>query len=160
MDNFWLYIIIFGAIISFVQRSSKQNTSKEENEPQMPTEEDIERQLRELLGDNTTRPKQGREHPVAPSVRPIATTATDIEQRSESIYTHPKPSVSKTTIHSTPKVQKTASTCNTKSATTKSQAKVAPQEEPTSNIEAVLEDFTMEKAVIYAEILKPKYEEY
>ena len=38
--------------------------------------------------------------------------------------------------------------------------KATPTEEPTSNIEAVLEDFTMEKAVIYAEILKPKYEEY
>ena len=29
-----------------------------------------------------------------------------------------------------------------------------------SNIDAILDDFSMEKAVIYAEILKPKYEEY
>jgi hypothetical protein len=28
------------------------------------------------------------------------------------------------------------------------------------NIERIIDDFSMEKAVIYAEILKPKYEEY
>ena len=164
MDNFWLYIIIFGAIISFVQKMGKQNVPQDDSEPQIPTEEDIKRQLRELLGDNPAQQKQGSEQPKSTATHPKASTHSDVKPQSTATNAHPKrsitPPVDKVSIHTMPKAQKSAPVKNLNSTSPTSLPKATPTEEPTSNIEAVLEDFTMEKAVIYAEILKPKYEEY
>ena len=164
MDNFWLYIIIFGAIISFVQKMGKQNAPQDDSEPQIPTEEDIKRQLRELLGDNPAQQKQGSEQPKSTATHPTASTHSDVKPQSTATNAYPKRSITlpveKVPIHTMPKVQKSASAKSLNSVSPTSLPKATPPEEPTSNIEAVLEDFTMEKAVIYAEILKPKYKEY
>lgn len=164
MDNFWLYIIIFGAIISFVQKMSKQNVPQDDSEPQIPTEEDIKRQLRELLGDNPAQQKQGSVRPKSSATHPTTSTHSDIEPQNTATNAYPKRSITlpvdKAPIHTMLNVQKSTPAKSLKSASPTSMPKATPTEEPTSNIEAVLEDFTMEKAVIYAEILKPKYEEY
>lgn len=130
MDNFWIFLVIAGAIISFARKEDKAR-KKQGSAGQMPPQEtpkaELERQLREIFGGEIPVkpvPKVTKEPAMAKS---IATTP---------VHT-PKKSIN------TPKADEPR----------------ADRSADSGQIGEIVKDFSMEKAVIYSEILKPKWEE-
>lgn len=130
MDLLWLFILIFGVVVSIGQKSQKKapaegETASEELDPH----QEFERRIRELLQEDKPAAK-----PAASTTKQVATMATERA-----------------------KVEKTQSRVATKKACAE-RPKEQPKEE--EELDQIVNDFSIEKAVIYAEILKPKYEEY
>lgn len=157
MDNFWIFIVIIGAVISLAQKSPKK-ASSEDNTPTADPRQEWERQIRELLGEEHT----NKPTPAEPKRVETSTPAPTPKPTSTPIITH-KNSADATTSTPKPKQQnKIEATTTAKVATQVNNTKIkaAADDEPNEMIGQIIDDFTMEKAVIYAEILKPKYEEY
>ena len=153
MDNFWIFIVIIGAVISLAQKSPKKASSGDDT-PTADPQQELERQIRELLGENpTNKPAPVEQKRVeTPAPMPIPTLIITPKNRVDTATSITKPKhQSKIKVAATAKVATT-----TNKATNKSTA----DDEPNEIIGQIVDDFTMEKAVIYAEILKPKYEEY
>ena len=147
MDNIWIFIVIIGAVISLAQKNQKKPMTESENAPQPNPQEEWERQLREILGE---RPQT----PAAPkhASQPIERDITPANKQ-------PTPSPSKRVVAPSPKSKTTIQQpINAKKDNKLQEMQTKPEGE--INIEGIIDDFSMEKAVIYAEILKPKYEEY
>lgn len=130
MDLLWLFILIFGVVVSISQKSQKKaptegETASEELDPH----QEFERRIRELLQEDKPAAK-----PAASTTKQVATMATERA-----------------------KVEKTQSRVATKNMGAP-RAKEQPKE--AEELDQIVNDFSIEKAVIYAEILKPKYEEY
>lgn len=130
MDLLWLFIIIFGVVVSIGQKSQKKAPSEGEvAADELDPHQDLERRIRELLQE-------------------------------EKSVTKPTTSVSKPVTTKTAEQAKdgrTQSRIVTKNTTTE-QEREQPKE--SEELDQIVNDFSIEKAVIYAEILKPKYEEY
>ena len=153
MDNFWIFIVIIGVVISLAQKSPKKASSSDDT-PTADPQQELERQIRELLGEKPASKPAPAEQKRAetPAPTPIPTP----------IIT-PKNRVDTATSITKPKQQskiKTVATAKAATHTNKATNKSATDDEPNEIIGQIIDDFTMEKAVIYAEILKPKYEEY
>lgn len=159
MDIFWIFILLFGVIVSIGQKANKQQApTSEEGEPTLSPEEDMERRIRELLEG-----KPAHKAP-KPSPKPINTPTPTYSEGS----TTPQPSAQSVTP------QKVAAP--TRPATTPSHVKKSANSAPAkankinntikrgeikqSEIGRIIDDFTIEKATIYAEIMRPKHEEY
>ena len=144
MDNIWIFIVIIGAVISLAQKNQKKPMPKSENAPQPNPQEEWERQLREILGDRPQMPAAPK-----PASQPIDRSVAPE-------YKQPAPAQSKRVAMPSPKnktaIQQPTNANKGNEAQSKSDSDI--------NIEKIIDDFSMEKAVIYAEILKPKYEEY
>ena len=158
MDNIWIFIVIIGAVISLAQKNQKKPMPKSENAPQPNPQEEWERQLREILGERPQMPAAPK-----PASQPLEKSAAP---------EYKQPAQSKRVVMPSPKAQFKA---QSQQATINTQKNGATIQQPTNankgneaqsksesdiNIEKIIDDFSMEKAVIYAEILKPKYEEY
>ena len=131
MDIFWIFILIFGVIVSIGQKASKQQVPTDvESEPTLSPEEEMERRIRELLEGKQTPPK------ATPPVQPAA------------------PQKSFTPARAT----KSATKASTR--TNKITNPIKKGEIKQSEIGRIIDDFTIEKATIYAEIMNPKYKEY
>ena len=151
MDIFWVFIIIFGIIVSIGQKTNKRQITTEESEPASSPEQEMERRLRELLEGKTTppaRPMQGREVPPLTQSTRTSHTAGD---------THSRPILKKATKQSNIAHKQHPLP---KPAPTKSSSPIKDNEIKSNEIGQIVKDFTIDKAVIYAEIMKPKYEEY
>ncbi|MBQ5898394.1 MAG: hypothetical protein IIW87_00530 [Alistipes sp.] len=153
MDNFWIFIVIIGAVISLAQKSPKKASSSDDS-PTADPQQELERQIRELLGEKPASKPAPAEQKRAetPAPTPIPTP----------IIT-PKNRVDTATSITKPKQQSKigmAATAKAATHTNKATNKSATGDETNEIIGQIVDDFTMEKAVIYAEILKPKYEEY
>ena len=139
MDIFWVFILFFGIIVSIGQKASKkQAAADEEGESAPMSEQEMERRIREIL--------EGKPIPQKPAPQPAVST----------------PAVSPIKKVSTPKKQHLAPT-PTAAKTTKPPKKEDPikqTEIKSEEIGQIVEDFTIEKAVIYSEIMNPKYKEY
>lgn len=130
MDLLWLFIIIFGVVVSIGQKSQKKAPSEGEvAADELDPHQDLERRIRELLQEEKSVTK-----PAASVVKPVTTKTA--EQAKEG---------------------RTQSRIVTKNTTTE-QEREQPKE--SEELDQIVNDFSIEKAVIYAEILKPKYEEY
>ena len=144
MDNIWIFIVIIGAVISLAQKNQKKPMTESENAPQPNPQEEWERQLREILGDRPQMPAAPK-----PASQPIDRSVAPE-------YKQPAPAQSKRVAMPSPKnktaIQQPTNANKGNEAQSKSDSDI--------NIEKIIDDFSMEKAVIYAEILKPKYEEY
>lgn len=162
MDNFWLILLIFGAISIFSRKNEKQSHAPEADAEggnqgeHIPTE--WERRIRELLGEeNSSNVPQSSQNTAAQPINPskrVHTPTTikrkevnNTSQLAQNRATTGKSAMTQTTINR----QKTHSTISDKIKDGEIGSK--------GEIETILEDFSMEKAVIYSEILKPKYEE-
>ena len=139
MDIFWVFILFFGIIVSIGQKASKkQAAADEEGEPAPMSEQEMERRIREIL--------EGKPTPQKPAPQPAVST----------------PAVSPIKKVSTPKKQHLAQT-PTAAKTTQHPKKEDPIKQTEikgGEIGQIVEDFTIEKAVIYSEIMNPKYKEY
>ncbi len=134
MDLLWLFILIFGVVVSIGQKSQKKAPAEGETMPeQLDPHQEFERRIRELLQEDKPAAK-----PAASTTKQVATMATERV-----------------------KVEKTQSRVATKNMGAP-RAKEQPKEQPkeAEELDQIVNDFSIEKAVIYAEILKPKYEEY
>ena len=160
MDIFWVFIIIFGIVVSIGQKANKQQpTPAGDSEPTLTPEQEMERKIRELL-----------EGKPAPSAKPVpsatpAPTAQSTPSSEATIATRTKTKREAHNAPSTPKSAKKATLSHKASATTKTSTAVEnspikAKEIKRGEIGQIVEDFTIDKAVIYAEIMKPKYEEY
>ena len=160
MDIFWVFIIIFGIVVSIGQKANKQQpTPAGDSEPTLTPEQEMERKIRELL-----------EGKPAPSAKPVpsATPAPTSQSTPSSEATIAPRTKTKREAHnapSTPKSAKKATLSHTASATpkvpsTEENSPIKAKEIKRGEIGQIVEDFTIDKAVIYAEIMKPKYEEY
>ena len=171
MDNIWIFLVIIGAIFSFAQKNQgkRQQGSDEadkghEGEETVNPHEMLERRVRELLGEET--PKS---NPM-PTHKPTRNAESATSSQQSTNRPMPHTSVARPTM--TTKQQQTA-----KSAISKPQAKrtqaiasdgniasqkavSAQQKGRNEQIGQIIDDFSMQKAVIYSEILKPKFEEF
>lgn len=136
MSEFWIFLAIAGAIITFAKRENKGRRRKQGDAtsiPQSTPQTDLERQLKELFGEETTTTQQSVPKFVTPLViKPAEQTPTSSPYKKPIAKQESKPAI----------------------------AEDKSKEESNNNITEILDDFTMEKAVIYAEILRPKFEEY
>ena len=135
MDNIWIFLIIIGAAVSFMQKSqqNKQNRgpkSDNEEEVNLDPHKEIERHIRRILQEEEKRPKMS----TAPLKKEVSTGS-------------PCPMA---------KAPKTAPVLKNQLEA----AKPTESSESNERIEEILDDFSIEKAVIYSEILNPKYKEY
>ena len=162
MDNFRLIQLIFGAISIFSRKNEKQSHAPEADAEggnqgeHIPTE--WERRIRELLGEeNSSNVPQSTPstatQPINPSKRVhTPTTITRKEVNNTSQLAQNRATIGKSAMTQTAvNRQKAHSTIPDKIK----EGEIGSKGE----IETILEDFSMEKAVIYSEILKPKYEE-
>lgn len=175
MDNIWIFLVIIGAIFSFAQKNQgkRQQGSDEadkghEGEETVNPHEMLERRVRELLGEETPKSNPMPTHKPARS----ADTTTSSQQGANRPTL--RTSVARPTM--TTKQQQTAKSAasmsqyrsQTKQAqaialdgnTTPQKAVSAQTRGHNEQIGQIIDDFSMEKAVIYSEILKPKFEEF
>lgn len=130
MDLLWLFILIFGVVVSIGQKSQKKAPAGGETMPEeLDPHQEFERRIRVLLQEDKPAAK-----PAASTTKQMATMATERV-----------------------KVEKTQSRVATKNVSAERQ-KEQPKE--ADELDQIVNDFSIEKALIYAEILKPKYEEY
>lgn len=130
MDLLWLFIIIFGVVVSIGQKSQKKAPSEGEvTADELDPHQDLERRIRELLQEEKSVTK-----PAASVAKPV--TTKNAEQAKDG---------------------RTQSRIVTKNTTTERERE---QPKEAEELDQIVNDFSIEKAVIYAEILKPKYEEY
>lgn len=155
MDTFWVIsLLIFGAIVSIGQKAGKKASSKQEEGDTMPIpeHEDIERRIREILDGKAT-----------PATRPAPRGTSIPPATMEQTMQPPTFRASATTSHKVtlPKPAKSAQKTHKKSVAKKAEVDPIKQSEiKHSEIGRIIDDFSVEKATIYAEIMKPKYEEY
>ena len=172
MDNIWIFLVIIGAIFSFAQK----NQSKRQQGSDAPTEgnndegsvtphEMMERRLRELLGEEQTKKVP------TPTSAPTSTTPTARQGKIKPIHSssgsHPTIAPSKQnnatqTLSVAQYKAQQAKTANNKANNKPSSPNIKPAQASTNNgqIGQIIDDLSMEKAVIYSEILKPKFEEF
>lgn len=174
MDNIWIFLVIIGAIFSFAQKNQgkRQQGSDEayeghEGEETVNPHEMLERRVRELLGEET--PKS---NPM-PTHKPARNAERATSSQQDTNRPMPRTSVARPTM--TTKQQQTAKSAASmpqyRSQTKRTQAIAmdntipqkavsAQQKGHNEQIGQIIDDFSMEKAVIYSEILKPKFEEF
>ena len=144
MDNIWIFLVIIGAIFSFAQKNQSKRqgsdapTEENNGEESATPHEMMERRLREMLGEESS--KRVPTPIVVPITQPAKAKA-----------------VSKS-VHTAVLQQKPMTTLNTK--TSQHTASITKKESQNSPKSKIIEEFTMEKAVVYSEILKPKFEEF
>lgn len=177
MDNFWIIIIIIGAVISLSQKNQKKAPAESDDYPQPNPQQEWERRLREIMEEHKTStpssPAQPR--PVGGNTRTLEQTVTPIPNAKPQMKMRPKHSPTEasrrvadntshparpSTIMQANRGEVTSAVSN-KDNTANSKIKAtSTKHESDFSIDRILDDFSMEKAVIYAEILKPKHEEY
>ncbi|MBR4994835.1 MAG: hypothetical protein IKY82_02110 [Alistipes sp.] len=163
MDNIWILVVIVGAVISIVQKTQEKRRATEEKAE--PSHDELERRIRELLGE-----EKGSDAPnsSAPQHKPVMTA----KSASRPEYSPTK--ANRTSVQQSRHKSEGHNVMRTKATNTPNNGErstsVAPKNQQMAvstnannaegnQIEHIIEDFTMEKAVIYSEILKPKFEE-
>ena len=162
MDNFWLILLIFGAISIFSRKNEKQSHAPEadaegENQGEhIPTE--WERRIRELLGEeNSSNVPQSTPSTATQPINPSKRVHTPTTIKRKEVNNTSQLAQNRAT---TGKSAMTQTTVNRQKVHSMTPDKIKEGEIGSKGeIETILEDFSMEKAVIYSEILKPKYEE-
>ena len=125
-----MFIIIFGVVVSIGQKSQKKAPSEGE------------------VAADELDPHQDLER----RIRELLQEEKSVTKPAASVA---KPVTTKTAGQA--KEGRTQSRIVTKNTTTE---QVREQPKESEELDQIVNDFSIEKAVIYAEILKPKYEEY
>ena len=157
LDNIWIFVVIIGAVISIAQKNQqKQRKADSNDEPSLDPQAELERRMREIFGESK-RVEQTAENRPIPTPKPAQQAGN----------TQPKPT---RTSSQTAASNSTAKGYNI-SAANKPANKSASQSKPANpikdgditaknEIDEIIEDFTMEKALIYSEIIRPKFDEF
>ena len=160
----WMIILIAGAIMSVSQKDQKKRhgtASDNEDTPAPDRREEWNRRMRDIFGDLPTAPpvptaphypqpvgKQGIDpaHPLARAAK--RESAATEKVTAERVAAAPKPQKHKTAAKTV--------------GSDKAQACPAEPKAAVGNTDygRMIDEFDLERAVIYSEILKPKFEEY
>lgn len=164
MGSFWIFFLFIG-IVALVKRkelASNDDTSTA-SAPTDAEKSEIERRIKEIFGEvessqktssaPTTSPAMSRPRP---ATTPIQTPKKVNEARPLSAYTSSSRAKAPITQQQAIKPQQ-GSKLYQSTSTPSNAPKTA---ESHSELERMIDDFTLEKAVIYAEILEPKFKEY
>lgn len=170
MDNIWIFLVIIGAVFSFAQKNQSKrqgsDTPTEDNNGEEPINphEMMERRLRELLGEQ--QPKRVPTPTVAPTTATAPTTTVRQAQNKPTYGTLASRPMSSAAQHKNATQSPSAAQYKSQIAKATSNSIARPSVKPAhanannEQIGQILKDFSMDKAVIYSEILKPKFEEY
>ena len=159
MDNLWIILLLVGVVTTFSRKSEKRKATPQKDSDQQDAQTAWERHIRELLGEEEgmTTPQSAPKEPInspktAPSVQsPLADERKTINTPAKIAYQRVEQK-SKPAFNHTPETSAKANTTITDKI---KEGEIGSN----SEIGAILDEFTMEKAVIYSEILKPKFEE-
>lgn len=157
LDNIWIFVVIIGAVISIAQKNQqKQRNSESGEEPSLDPQAELERRMREIFGEGKSVEQTPENKPTPAPVQPSNTI-------NRPAYTQPK--VASTQYKAKGANQSANSTIyNTSSKFANSAKKQDPIKRgeitsKQSDIDEIIDDFTMEKALIYSEVIRPKFEE-
>ena len=160
-----MIILIAGAIMSVSQKDQKKRAgtaSDNEDTPAPDRREEWNRRMRDIFGDLPTAPPV----PTAPHYpQPVGKQGIDPDHplaraaKRESAATERGAAVER--VAAAPKPQKHKNTAKTV-GDNKAQARPAEPKAAVGNTDygRMIDEFDLERAVIYSEILKPKFEEY
>ena len=154
MGSMWIFLLFAGiAVLLKGKGVAQEQTSAPQGAPTSEEREDIERRIRGIMG--VPQAEKRVVPPVASPMEQAQPTTTSM------LPSQPQPSLRQVSQFS----EAYASSKKAKVIAPKSKPIVANATAPQSitanpQSEAVMEDFSLEKAVIYAEILQPKFKEY
>lgn len=165
MGSFWTFLVIIGVVV--IKYFGELATNKEANQPTAPTDEeksDIEKRIQEILGEV----EQKRVAPQPATPKTVTPTPQPVAPRPAARPARPKVKAQPayTSLEQiTPELAMSSHRFNkqTPLRSTSTPKKVQPT--PTeaagkSELDTMIEDFTIEKAVIYSEILEPKFKQF
>ena len=160
MGSFWTFLVIIG-VVAF-KFFGELATDKGANQPTAPTDEeksDIEKRIQEILGE--VEQKRVVSQPAAPKTstpapQPAMRTARP-KTKAQPAYT----SLEQITPEIAMSSHRISKPTTTRKAVSPKKVQTAPVEVAgKSKLDAMIDDFTIEKAVIYSEILEPKFKQY
>ena len=171
MGSFWIFFLFLG-IVALVKRNEIANESKKSQSEQPPVEDirrEFERRLKELRGEI---PPQGSAQPMQRGTMPHPTLQRPAVPRPVA----PRPTTTQSAMPRTttarparPSVQPNAQTqqaaqqgsaIRPSNNTAQNNQHQPNATAPKSEVERMVEDFSIEKAVIYSEILEPKFKQF
>lgn len=157
LDNIWIFVVIIGAVISIAQKNQqKQRNAESGEEPSLDPQAELERRMREIFGE-------GKSVEQTPENKPMPAPVQPSNNINRPAYTQPK--VASTQSKANGANRSAGSTIhNTSSKFANSAKKQDPIKRgeitsKQSDIDEIIDDFTMEKALIYSEVIRPKFEE-
>ena len=159
MGSFWTFLVIIGVVA--IKFFGELATDKGASQPTAPTDEeksDIEKRIQEILGEV----EQKRIVPTQPAApmpaapKPAARPARP-KVKSKPAYT----SLEQITPEIAMSSHRISKPTTTRKAVSPKKVQTAPVEVAgKSELDVMIDDFTIEKAVIYSEILEPKFKQY
>lgn len=183
MDNIWIILLIVGAVISLTQKNTKRRPQTDSDEEQ--PRDVLQKHLEEIFGRGAEHPAAPRptampmpQPPVrkpsaesadtAPAARPKTQDTAPRQQTAEPkkhIRSTAETSARDTSHRNQAMAQATRRQQQQKPPAIEQQqlrksSAQTPAHHSDNELERIIEEFDMERAVIYSEILKPKYEEY
>jgi len=184
MDNIWIILLIVGAVISLTQKNTKRRPQTDSDEEEQPRDV-LQKHLEEIFGRGEEHPAAPRptampmpQPPVrkpsaesadtAPAARPKTQDTAPRQQTAEPkkhIRSTAETSARDTSHRNQAMAQATRRQRQQKPPAIEQQqlrkgSAQTPAHHSDNELERIIEEFDMERAVIYSEILKPKYEEY
>ena len=183
MDNIWIILLIVGAVISLTQKNTKRRPQTDSDEEQ--PRDVLQKHLEEIFGRGAEHPAAPRPTampmPQPPVRKPSAETAdTAPAARPKTQDTAPRQQTAEPKKHIRSTAETSARDASHRNRAMAQATRRQQQQKPSAiqtqqlrkgsaetpahhsdnELERIIEEFDMERAVIYSEILKPKYEEY
>ena len=148
MDTLLFIAIVGIASIIKIFRAAAQNKENNTSAPTPQEREEIERRIREILGQPSVQTTPAQTTTTSkPSKSRVVTPQSQAKPKSSVTY-KANTTTSKTDSFKAEQPQQAVNTSTTNPSPAKSE------------IEGIMEDFSLERAVIYSEILEPKFKEY
>lgn len=161
MGSFWTFLVIIGVVA--IKFFGELATDKGASQPTAPTDEeksDIEKRIQEILGEVEQKrvvPTQPTApQPSMPAPQPAMHPARP-KTKAQPAYTSLEQITPEISLNS----HRFTQSATSRSTATPKKVQTAPTEATDkSELDAMIDDFSIEKAVIYSEILEPKFKEY
>ena len=161
MGSFWTFLVIIGVVA--IKFFGELATDKDASQPTAPTDEeksDIEKRIQEILGEveqkRVVPTKPAAPQPSTPAPQPAMRPARP-KTKAQSAYT----SLEQITPEIAMSSHRISKPTTARRAVSPKKVQTVPVEVAgKSELDAMIDDFTIEKAVIYSEILEPKFKEY
>lgn len=159
MNFLWFILLVAGAVASIMQKNQerqRRTAPHEDDEPAQDPRQEWERRIRRMLGETDSAP-DGAERPVTP--QPVQHTNGPARHTAADTQTSAR---RKAARHKQPEPVKTApSNRKTQQQTASATRNSAPADKTCPDgAGSITDGFDLERAVVYSEILKPKFEEY
>lgn len=168
MSSFWTFLVIIGVVA--IKFFGELATDKGASQPTAPTDEeksDIEKRIQEILGEleqkrvvptqpTAPQPSMPAPQPSMPAPRPAMRPARP-KTKAQPAYS----SLEQITPEIAMSSHRISKPTTTRKAVSPKKVQTVPVEVASkSELDAMIDDFTIEKAVIYSEILEPKFKQY